>query len=94
MTRAVEVRAPQRFRLWVRYANGVEGEVDLGHLADKGVFAAWNEPGFFEQVRIGDAGEIAWGKDLDLCPDALYLKITGRPLHDVFDNLRPADARA
>ena len=40
---AVEPR--EGFRIWLRYSDGVSGELDLSHLAGRGVFAAWDEPG-------------------------------------------------
>ena len=84
MFQIVEVRVVQGYRLWLRYAIGAEGEVDLSDLAGRGAFAAWNERRFFEDVRIDDCGGLAWGNHLDLCPDALYLRLTGKTPEEVF----------
>ena len=75
---AVEVR--EGYRIWLRYSDGAAGEVDLSRLAGKGVFAAWNERAFFETARVTQHCSIAWGEgdDLELCPDALYMEITGK----------------
>ncbi len=54
----------------------------------KGVFDLWRDPLVFEQVRIGSSGELAWGEKVDLCPDALYLKLTGKNPEDLFPALR------
>ena len=54
----------------------------------KGVFALWDDYDAFHQVRIGPTGELAWGDQIDLCPDALYLKVTGRRPEDVFPGLK------
>ena len=43
MIRPVEVRPLPNYRIWLRYADGTEGEVDLSHLAGQGVFAVWQE---------------------------------------------------
>jgi hypothetical protein len=80
--------------LYVRYADGVAGEVDLSNLAGRGVFAAWNDPGVFEQVSIGPSGEIRWNDQIDLCPDAIYLQITGKTPEEVFPNLSGVSANA
>ena len=32
--------------------------------------------------------ELVWGGQVDLCPDALYLKVTGKEPEDVFPALR------
>ncbi|MCY4112998.1 MAG: DUF2442 domain-containing protein [Chloroflexi bacterium] len=78
---AVEARAGHR--LWLRYSDGTDGEVDLSHLAGRGVFKLWDSPGCFASVRIAPTGGIAWGDDVELCPDALFLRLTGKSLADV-----------
>ncbi len=52
----VEVRALEPYRIWLRYDDGTEGEVDLAYLAGKGVFAAWEDHSFFGEVRLCSAG--------------------------------------
>ncbi len=32
----------------------------------------------FAKVKLGPHGQIEWPGDIDLCPDALYLKLTGK----------------
>ena len=83
----VEIKALPNYRLRLRYADGVTGEVDLSHLAGDGVFALWNEPGEFEKVHVGPLGNSAWTDEVDLCPDALYLEITGKSPEEVFPGL-------
>ena len=94
MFKIVEVKVMQGYRLWLRYADGVEGEVNLSDLAGRGVFAAWNERRFFESVRIDESGALAWGDSLDLCPDALYLRLTGKTPADVFPKLKSREVHA
>ena len=48
--RPIEVRALEPYRIWLRYDDGVEWEVDLSRLAGKGVFAAWEDHSFFAEV--------------------------------------------
>ncbi|MXX41999.1 MAG: DUF2442 domain-containing protein [Acidimicrobiales bacterium] len=91
--RPIDVRALAPHRIWLRYEDGVEGEVDLSHLAGDGVFAAWNDLSFFSAVRLGPGTSIAWGDDLDLCGDALYMEITGMTPEEMFPTLM-ADAGA
>ena len=88
MIRPTEVASRDGFRIWLRYSDGAAGEVDLSHLAGRGVFKAWNDPACFETVRIGPAGGIAWGEDLELCPDALYLKLTGKSIEEVIPGVQ------
>jgi len=94
MKKIVEVRPLQRCRLWLRYEDGTEGEVDLSHLAGRGVFSAWDAPGAFEQVRVTVSGGITWGEDLELCPDSLYLRLTGASPDSVLPGLGGARTRA
>ena len=84
MIRPVEVRPLARYRIWLRYQDGTEGEVDLSHLAGKAVFSVWEQEGVFGQVKLGPHGQIEWPGDLDLCPDALYLTLTGKRPEDIF----------
>lgn len=88
MTKLVEVRTLDNYRLWLRYANGVEGVVDLSDHVGKGVFALWEEPREFAQVTIGSSGELIWNDQVDMDPDALYLRLTGKKPEDIFPRLR------
>jgi hypothetical protein len=87
MYRITEVKALPEFHVWLKYSDGIAGEVDLSHLAGKGVFKKWDIAGEFERVTIGASGELMWGNEIDLCPDALYLKITGRRPEELFPAL-------
>jgi len=90
MLKPTKVTALPGYRLRIRYADGVEGEVDLSHLVGKGVFALWNDPQAFAGVSIGDGGEIRWNDSVDVCSDSLYMEITGKSPEDVFPNLKAA----
>lgn len=76
------------YRLYIRYPDGVEGEVDLSHLVGKGVFALWNDCQAFAAVSIGDGGEIRWNDSVDICSDSLYMEISGQSPDEVFPSLR------
>lgn len=86
--RPVAVRSLQNYRIWLRYDDGVEGEVDLSELRGRGVFAAWDDPEFFRAVRVAAHGAIEWGNEIDLCPDSLYLQLTGTSPEDMFPPLK------
>ena len=87
MCRAIAVQAQDNYMLWVQYDDGVAGRVDLSNLVGKGVFAAWTDRRVFEKVHIGPSGEIAWNDQIDMCPDAMYLKITGKKPEELFPAL-------
>lgn len=82
----------EAYRLSLRYEDGVEGEVDLSDLAGRGVFVAWRDKAFFHAVRIDEAGAIVWGEDIDLCPDALYLRLTGKAPEEIFPKVKAVKA--
>ncbi|MBI3393233.1 MAG: DUF2442 domain-containing protein [Nitrospirae bacterium] len=88
MRKISKVNVLPDYRLQLTFDDGVSGSVDLSGLVGKGVFALWRDRRFFEQVRIGSLGELAWGDRIDLCPDALYLRVTGKNPEDVFPALR------
>ena len=92
MFRPVEVKALPKYKLWVKYMDGTKGEVDLSYLAGKGVFTLWNDYGMFEKVHIAESGEIAWDDKVDLCPDAIYIQVSGKSPEQVFPNLREVSA--
>lgn len=93
MKKAVEARPLSGYRIWLRYADGVEGEVDLSRLAGRGVFKAWNDRTVFEGVHVDGSGAVTWNEDIDLCPDALYLRLTGKTVGELFPKLKtPVDA--
>ncbi|MBU6412483.1 MAG: DUF2442 domain-containing protein [Planctomycetes bacterium] len=79
--RIAECRAIGNYQLWLRFSTGQTGEVDLSHLAGRGVFASWLQSGVFESVRIDPiSGTVSWPGGIDLDPDVLLHKIIGTPL--------------
>ncbi len=88
MVKPTSVRALTNYRLYLEFSDGTKGEVDLSELAGNGVFEAWNKPGFFETVHIGEHREIKWDDVIELCPDSLYLRLTGKTPEELFPRLR------
>jgi hypothetical protein len=89
-----KVKPVAGYCLAVEFDDGAHGVVDLSDYAGVGVFAAWLTPGFFEQVAVTSDGALAWPGDLDLCPDAIYLRLTGKSPEEVFPLLRHQPAYA
>jgi hypothetical protein len=94
MARPIEVKALANFRIWLRYNDNTQGEVDLSDLSGRGVFKAWDDAEFFRSVRLGSHGAIEWGGQIDLCPDAMYLRLTGKSPDEIFPILRGIHADA
>ena len=77
MFKPVDVKALPGHKIWLRFADGTEGEADLSHLAGRGVFALWQDEAVFRNVQIGPHRQIAWSEEVEICPDSLYFRLTG-----------------
>ena len=84
----IEVKPLDDYKLWVKYSDGVEGVADSSGFVGNGVLGLWNDYREFQKVHIGPGGEIAWSDQIDMCPDAMYLRVTGNRPEDVFPKLR------
>ncbi|MCY4037349.1 MAG: DUF2442 domain-containing protein [bacterium] len=94
MNRPIEVAPRGGYRIWLRYSDGVVGEVDLSDLAGRGVFRAWESRACFDAVRVTADGGVAWGEEIELCPDALYMRLTGKSVEEVLPAMMSAPVDA
>jgi len=74
--RVVSVRALSGLRLYVTFADGTSGEVDLsGFLSDAKVegtcFEPLRDPERFAEVHV-EMGAVRWPNGADLAPDAMF----------------------
>ena len=81
---AVLVRPLNAHRLFVRFEDGSEGEIDVAALVPfSGVFAPLREKAVFDKARVNpELGSIEWDCGADLDPDVVYSVITGQPIPD------------
>ncbi len=85
MKRIVALEILQNHRVRLRFADGVEGEVDFSRQAGKGVFAPLADEAFFQRAALGEKGRtLTWPGDLDFCADALWLQVTGKQPQELF----------
>lgn len=70
----LEVKQQGNYSLWVRFNDGVEGEVKFMPSAFRGVFTHLSNKTQFRQVAIVN-GVVTWPGDLDLAPDAMHAEI-------------------
>ncbi len=74
---AVKITGPAR--LWVRFADGIEGDVDLSVDLQGPIFAALRDPGVFAQAFLStELGTVAWPNGADIAPETLYERVAGR----------------
>lgn len=84
MRKIVKATPLDGYQVELEFDDGLNGVVDLSHHAGKGVFSVWNDPDAFKAVRIGESGELVWADEIDLCPDALYLEVSGKKPEELF----------
>ncbi len=66
---------PASHTVALTWANGQATVSYFRHLVGKGVFAAFADPAFFAQVRVGEGGRtLEWPGELDFCADALWFE--------------------
>ncbi len=66
-----------RWRLHVRFKDGLEGLVEMErevHAPDAGVFAALADPAVFAAAEVV-FGAVTWPGEIDLAPDAMHAEI-------------------
>ena len=81
MPELLEVRALDGYRLWLRFADGTEGIVDLEPKFDfVGVFAPIIDAERFAAVRINpENGSVEWPGEAELDPAQLYRWVKESP---------------
>ncbi len=85
IARPISVKVKTKYKIWVKYDDGIQGEVDLSHLAHKGIFKLWDSTVPFENVYIDSQSyAISWSKDIDIAPDNVYFKLKQLNPEEVF----------
>jgi hypothetical protein len=84
----LEARPLDGYKIWLEFEDGVSGEVDLSHLAGKGIFTLWKNDENFKNVSMENGRRLAWSDEIDLDADSLYLKITGKKPEELFPALK------
>ncbi len=78
MEKIIEIKALKNYKLFLKYSDGVEGVIDLSDIVGKGVFEAFKNYSFFENVKIGESDAPTWENETDIDPLNQYLKLTGK----------------
>ncbi len=56
----------------------MEGIVELKKWKGKGVFEYWNDEMNFKSFKITEDKKIEWTENIDMDPDAFYLKLINK----------------
>jgi hypothetical protein len=79
----IEVKATHDNTIWVLFADGVKGEIDLSELRGKGVFKKWDKELAFSSVHINPVNHvIAWDDELEIDADNIYLQLIGKTFEE------------
>jgi len=74
LPQVASVRHVREHTLWVRFTDGLEGEVDL-HDGLKGViFDSIRDPADFRQARV-EQGVVTWPSGVDWAPESMYERL-------------------
>jgi len=65
-------RHVEGYTIWLRFADGTEGDVDLSGELWGPVFEPLKDPEVFCQFEIAEYGTLAWPNGADLAPEFLY----------------------
>lgn len=78
----IEARPLGGHRLYIRFEDGVGGEIDLSTLINfQGIFEPLQDPAEVAKVKVDrELGTICWENGADLDPDVLYAELTGEPI--------------
>lgn len=73
-----EVKVVGDHRLWLRFEDGAEGELDFAGRSWRGVFAPLSDPEFFNRVELdSELQTIVWPNGADIAPETLHAWVTG-----------------
>ena len=67
------------YTIHVSFEDGLEGNIVLDELVDKGIFSILKNKALFSKVYTTGYSS-AWSEDLEIDSDTIYKDITGKPL--------------
>ena len=71
-----DVRATGDYRLFLRFEDGLTGEIDLSGVLWGPAFEKLLDPAYFAKVRLDkDRGTVVWPNGTDLAPEMLYARV-------------------
>ncbi|MGO8746959.1 MAG: DUF2442 domain-containing protein [Thermoguttaceae bacterium] len=76
MQKATRVSALAGYRIYVEFADGTAGEIDLSDRLFGPVFEPLRDENEFRKVAVDEFGAIVWPCGADLAPDAVYQRLT------------------
>ena len=72
----IEARHVQDYRVWLRFQDGTEGEIDLKDELWGEIFEPLKDLSFFKTLRVDpELHTIVWRNGADLAPEFLYQRL-------------------
>jgi len=76
LPRIIEARYAGGFAVWLRFADGSQGTVDLSTELSGPMFEPLRDQAFFAQVRLHpELRTLVWPNGADLAPEFLYARL-------------------
>ena len=74
--RLMEAKHVRDFVVWLRFSDGVEGEIDLERELEGAVFEPLRNPAFFRQLSVhSELHTLVWPNGADFSPEFLHDRI-------------------
>ncbi len=75
LVHVVEAEYRGGHRVWLRFDDGVAGEIDLSGKLDGEVFQPLRDPDYFARFVVDDT--LTWPNGADFAPEFLYERVAG-----------------
>lgn len=76
MVQVLEAHYRGGFRVWLRFDDGLDGEIDLGSELDGEVFGPLRDPEYFARFTVDET--LVWPNGADFAPEFLHERVTTR----------------
>lgn len=74
------------YKLMVEFEDGVSGVIDLNAWRNKSAFGYWDNEENFKAFNITKDRKIEWNEEIDMDPDAFYLKLINKSFEEYASN--------
>jgi len=73
LAEVIDARHLGEHRVWVKFDDGLEGEVDLSDLLRGPVFEPLKDPAYFANFTVD--WTLTWPNGADIAPESLYTRV-------------------
>ena len=76
MLKPVQVKIIENSRLFVKYSDGISGEISLANLLEDADYPEFKDPAYLKNVSIDpDSNDAVWPNGASLCKNAIYKQL-------------------